>query len=228
MRLRVTISPQSFPLVMEKLENWHADIVAKEESGSQLSVVSLFSHLKILLSPASIWGYLLNLFPQLSIWGWTCFLNALFLVLYLDFSLAFLLSLKSTCLIRVKIRGHLIGKKGMDAIWQHPQFNQNPSLRPQANEIPKPWPLLPLLTPFITLYLSLIFSIGSLQQTTMHYSHLPEYLIISRASSLLLYTTIQPKSTQQEHWVTDEITKLMRHILNQSSTRTQTNLINLS
>lgn len=39
MRLRVTISPQSFPLVMEKLENWHADIVAKEESGSQLSVV---------------------------------------------------------------------------------------------------------------------------------------------------------------------------------------------
>lgn len=49
---------------MEKLENWHADIVAKEESGSQLSVVSLFSHLKILLSPASIWGYLLNLFPH--------------------------------------------------------------------------------------------------------------------------------------------------------------------
>ncbi|XP_021747162.1 ribosome maturation protein SBDS-like [Chenopodium quinoa] len=39
MRLRITVSPESFPSIKEKLETGHGDIVSKEESGNQLSVV---------------------------------------------------------------------------------------------------------------------------------------------------------------------------------------------
>ncbi|XP_057521744.1 uncharacterized protein LOC130801844 [Amaranthus tricolor] len=39
MRLRITISPESLSSILEKLGTWHGDIVAKEESGSRVSVV---------------------------------------------------------------------------------------------------------------------------------------------------------------------------------------------
>lgn len=39
MRLRITVSPQSFLSIKEKLETWHGDIVSEAESANQLSVV---------------------------------------------------------------------------------------------------------------------------------------------------------------------------------------------
>jgi len=40
MRLRITADQQNFPSILEKLNAWNADIVTKDESGNQLSIVS--------------------------------------------------------------------------------------------------------------------------------------------------------------------------------------------
>lgn len=39
MRLRITADQQSFPSILEKLNAWNADILTKDESGNQLSIV---------------------------------------------------------------------------------------------------------------------------------------------------------------------------------------------
>lgn len=39
MRLRMTVAQQNFPSILEKLNTWSGEIVAKDESGNQLSVI---------------------------------------------------------------------------------------------------------------------------------------------------------------------------------------------
>ena len=44
MRVRITVPGQNFSSLSEKLDSWSANIVSKDESGSQLSLVSLYLH----------------------------------------------------------------------------------------------------------------------------------------------------------------------------------------
>lgn len=43
MRLRLTVPEQNMPSVLEKVNGWNSTIVSRDESGNQLSVVSLIS-----------------------------------------------------------------------------------------------------------------------------------------------------------------------------------------
>lgn len=52
MRLRITVPGQNLHSLSEKLNEWSATIVSKEESGSQLSIVSP----EYLLHPQFPWG----------------------------------------------------------------------------------------------------------------------------------------------------------------------------
>lgn len=42
MRLRLTVPAQNFPSLLEKLKEWDASVVSKDESGTQMSTVMIF------------------------------------------------------------------------------------------------------------------------------------------------------------------------------------------
>lgn len=50
MRLRLTVPVQNFPSLLEKLKEWEASVVSKDESGTQMSTVMIyiFKHFELL------------------------------------------------------------------------------------------------------------------------------------------------------------------------------------
>lgn len=49
MRLRLTVPVQNFPSLLEKLKEWDASVVSKDESGTQMSTVmiDIFKHFEL-------------------------------------------------------------------------------------------------------------------------------------------------------------------------------------
>lgn len=54
MRVGLTVPEQNISSLMEKLDAWNASIVSKDNSGSQLSLVSVFLRLKYIPLPLTM------------------------------------------------------------------------------------------------------------------------------------------------------------------------------